>query len=99
MDWSINGGKDPASCQQSAATTFHVILYDSSGAFAGEYVQDCTAFATTISALYADAYTAQANLLDANGHSRTTTVNLAPFDVLGGTTAGVSIDFPANSFY
>jgi hypothetical protein len=99
MDWTIAGAKDPAACQQSNATTFHVLLYDSGGGFAGEYVQDCTTFATTIEGLDADKYTAQANLLDEHGQARTTTVNLAPFSVLGGATADVTLDFPSDSFY
>jgi hypothetical protein len=99
MDWTIAGGKDPASCQQYGATTFRILLYHAHGAFAGEYVQDCTAFATTIEGLEGDQYTAQANLLDEHGTARTTTVNLAPFSVVGGTTANVSLEFPANSFY
>lgn len=98
MDWTIDEGKDPNLCNQSGAATFHVVLYDSTGAFAGEYVQDCSAFATTISGLDADTYTGRANLLDANGTARTTTINLTPFDVVGDDTVTVSLDFPASSF-
>lgn len=99
MDWTIDQAKDPSLCDQFGAATFHVVLYDSTGAFAGEYVQDCSAFATTIFDLYADTYTGQANLLDANGAPRTTTIDLAPFDVFDGATVTVAMDFPSNSFF
>jgi len=99
MAWTIDEATDPNLCNQSGAATFHVVLYDSTGAFAGEYVQDCSAFATTLFGLYPDTYTGQANLLDANGSPRTTSVDLAPFDVVDGVTVTVSMDFPSNSFF
>jgi len=99
MDWTISESKDPGQCQVGGATTFHVSLYDSAGGFAGEWVQDCSALATTIDGLAPDTYTGQADLLDANGQPRTTQVNLQPFDVVGDATVTVPIDFPSNSFY
>jgi hypothetical protein len=99
MDWTISETKDPGQCQVGGAATFHVMLYDSAGGFAGEWVQDCSALATTIDGLAPDTYTGQADLLDADGRPRTTQVNLAPFDVVGDATVTVPIDFPSNSFY
>jgi hypothetical protein len=99
MDWTIDGSKDPSRCQATSAATFHVALYGSGGGFAGEYVQDCSAFATTIGGLVADTYTGQATLLDSGGGARTTTINLAAFDVIEGTTVTVGLDFPSNSFF
>ncbi|MDP9033729.1 MAG: hypothetical protein M3O50_02905 [Myxococcota bacterium] len=97
MDWTVNGGKDPGECQLSGAAEFDVKLYNSRGEFAGEYVQTCTSFATTINGLLPDTYTGLANLRDANGAARTTTVTLLPFDV-GNTVSTVNVDFPSNSF-
>ncbi len=99
VDWTIRGNKDSNDCEDSGATTLHVALADSSGALPMEYVQDCTAFATTISGLIPDTYTGTVELLDASGNARTTSVNLAPFDVIGGRTVSVGVDFPANSFF
>jgi hypothetical protein len=99
IDWTIRGAKDTNDCQDSGATTLHVALADSSGALPTEYVQSCTAFATTISNLVPDTYTGTVELLDASGNARTTSVNLAPFDVIGGRTVTVGVDFPANSFF
>jgi hypothetical protein len=97
MDWTIEGGKDPAACQAAGAASFHVALIGSAGA-AGDFVQSCTAFATTVDGLAPDTYTGHADLLDANGNPRTTSVTLAPFDVVGTTTVTVALDFPLASF-
>ena len=99
VDWTIGGGKSPNDCQDSGATTIHIALADSSGALPMEYIQDCTAFATTISGLVPDTYTGTVELLDASGNARTTSVSLAAFDVFGGRTVTVAVDFPANSFF
>ena len=99
MDWTVQGTKDPATCQSTSAATFHVALYGSGGLFAGEYVQDCSAFATTIGGLVPDTYTGTADLLDSSGRPRTTAVNLQPFSVIEATTVAVALDFPANSFF
>jgi hypothetical protein len=99
MDWTIDGEKDPARCRATGAVTFHVSLYGSAGGFAGEYVQDCSAFATTIDGLAQDTYTGQADLLDSAGGARTTAVKLAAFDVTVGTSVTIGLDFPSNSFY
>ncbi len=98
VDWTIGGTKDPAQCRATGSTTLHVTLYGSGGAFAGEYVQDCTAFATTIDGLYPDRYTGSAELTDSNGRPRTTSINLQSFDVVVGRPASVALDFPTDSF-
>jgi hypothetical protein len=99
VDWTINGTKDPAECQATGATTLNVSLYDSAAALVGQWVQDCTAFATTIDRLLPDTYTGQIDLLDRGGHPRTTMVDLTPFDVVAGRATTVAIDFPVSSFY
>jgi hypothetical protein len=98
VDWTIGGMKDPAQCRATGAATLHVTLYGSGGAFAGEYVQDCAAFATTIDGLYPDRYTGTAELADANGRPRTTSINLQSFDVVAVRPASVALDFPTDSF-
>ncbi|MDP9150250.1 MAG: hypothetical protein M3O36_09965 [Myxococcota bacterium] len=98
MDWTVNGGKDPGECQLSGATEFDVKLYHSGGGFAGEYIQACSSFATTIDGLLPDTYTGLANLRAASGAQRTTTVPLVPFDVVGNAVVTVNVDFPSNSF-
>jgi hypothetical protein len=99
VDWTIAESKDPQSCAAFDAATLNVALYDWAGAFAGAYVQDCTAMATTIAGLAPDTYTGHAELLDPAGNVRTTSIALAPFDVFAGATTNVALDFPADSFH
>lgn len=99
MDWTVSGTKDPRACAESRAATFRVVLYGSSGAFAGEWAQDCGAFSTTIGGLAPDTYTGSADLLDASDRPRTTSVSLAPFGVAPATATTVYLDFPPSSFY
>ena len=99
MQWSVEESTDPGACDAHGATTFHVSLYNGVGGFAGEWVQDCHAFATTIYGLDPDDYTGHAELTDSSGHAVTTSVNLRPFTVVGASSTTVSIDFPANSFF
>lgn len=98
MRWSVEESVDPDACNAHGATTFHVSLYNGVGAFAGEWVQDCTTFATTIYGLDPDDYTGHAELTDSSGQARTTSVSLEPFTVVGDSSTTVTIDFPADSF-
>lgn len=97
LNWSINGAADPAQCVQGAATTIDIRLIDAAGRFAGEYVADCAAFATTID-LPPGGYTGTAELLDAGGAPRTTQVDLQGFAVDAGANVVLSLEFPADSF-
>jgi hypothetical protein len=99
MDWTLSSTKDPGRCFAAGVATFNVALRDLSGVLVGQWVQDCTAFATTIDGLAPGTYTGQANLLDSGGSPRSTSVNLAPFDVIAATTVTVAVDFPASSLY
>lgn len=99
MQWSVEESTDPGGCDAHGASTFHVSLYNGVGAFAGEWVQDCTAYATTIYGLDPDDYTGHAELSDSAGHARTTSVNIRPFTVVGESSTTVTIDFPADSFF
>ena len=96
LDWTVREAKLPNDCVASGATTLHVTLTYPGGS--AEYVQDCTAFATTIGDLVPDTYAGTVELLDAGGAPRTTSVALQPFAVYAGTTVTVAVDFPADSF-
>src|SRR5690242_4855902 len=69
LDWTINGTHDPAQCNQGAVATIDITVDTIDGASAGEFQQDCGAFATTIT-LPPGSYTASAVLLDASGADR-----------------------------
>jgi hypothetical protein len=99
VDWTVAESGDPQSCGAFGAATLHVALYDTAGAYVGSFVQDCAAMATTIAGLVADTYTGHAELLDAAGNARTTSISLAPFDVVADATTPVALDFPASSFH
>ena len=99
MDWSVAEATDPGSCDAHGATTFHVTLYNGVGTFAGEWVQDCSAFATTVYGLDPDDYTGHAELTDSAGTARTTSVSIRQFTIVGNSSTTVTIEFPADSFY
>ena len=98
IQWTINGRVDPNLCSQGSSPTLAVDVVDSRGYAVGSYDASCADFATSID-LYSGTYSAHATLLDARGGSRTTTVSMAPFRIIGGSTLVVSIDFPSSSFY
>jgi hypothetical protein len=99
VQWSVDEATDPGACDSHGATTFHVTLYNGVGAFAGEWVQDCSAFATTIYGLDPDDYTGHAELTDRADNERTTSVSIRQFTIVGDSSTTVTIDFPADSFY
>ena len=70
----------------------------SGGASAGTFAQACGAFATTIT-LLPGFYSATAELVDANGNPRTTSVPIAQFTIDSGIDFVAPIDFPASSFF
>lgn len=98
VDWTIDGTKRVDECDSSGSSTIDVTVTTTSGAFAGEYQQACSAFATTIT-LAPGRYTAEAVLLDSVGRQRTTAVRLRPFEILGDDQLSIPIEFPASSFY
>jgi hypothetical protein len=98
LDWSIDGSQDPSLCRLSDADTINIAIHTSFGDFVGEYEQSCEAMATSI-ALYPTDYVAEAVLLDPTGVERTTPVNLGVFSIYANDQLGVSVDFPADSFY
>jgi hypothetical protein len=97
VDWTIHGAKDPDLCALSGAADIDISLVRSDG-FAADYVERCEAFFTAIE-LTSGRYSGYALLVDAGGADRTTQVDLGSFEILGGDTLRVPIDFPAASFY
>jgi hypothetical protein len=97
VDWTVDGVKDPSECRQATVSEIDVVVQTPEGDVVGEYRQDCETFATSISLPPGD-YTANAVLLDGAGTERTTSVDVDPFTVVGGTDLDVPIDFPASSF-
>jgi hypothetical protein len=91
VDWTIEGGKDPALCAVGGATDIDIIINTH------EYLANCGDFATTISTLSPGNYVANAALVDGSGTERTTEVPINPFTI---TTVDlvIPIDFPATSF-
>lgn len=98
VDWSIDGGKDPALCTQSAAAAIRITVYFGDGTIAGNFEQSCSAFAARV-ALGAGSYSASTVLIDAAGAPRTTAVPINPFAINAGVDFETPIDFPRTSFY
>jgi hypothetical protein len=97
LDWTIDGKTDPSVCTQSAASHIGVQVLYADGSLQGEYVADCTAFATTID-LPEGHYSGTAELRDANGAPRTTTIDINSFEIVRDNDLRIPIDFPSNSF-
>ena len=74
-----------------------VDVLDDNGNSFGEFQAPCTSFATTIP-LPPGTYSASAELVDDANNPRTTTIHVAPFDIVSGTALTVPVDFPASSF-
>lgn len=81
LDWSINGSKDPALCNQAGADALHVDVLAPNGAFLASYEQDCRAMATSIT-LNAGDYTANAWLIDFGGRARRTSMSRSARETL-----------------
>jgi hypothetical protein len=54
---------------------------------------------TTIGGLAPGSYTGHAELLDAAGSPRTTSISLVPFEIVGDVSSQMALDFPASSFH
>jgi hypothetical protein len=97
IDWQIDEGTDPATCQQASVDAIQVTVDTQGGQSAGTYSQSCTAFSTSI-ALAPGAYAATAVLVDGAGGVRTTSIPIDPFTLRGNDHLHIPIDFPASSF-
>jgi hypothetical protein len=96
--WTVDEAVDPNLCAMGRVASIDITVRAASGAVAGEFQAACTSFATTISSLYPGDYFAQAVLIDATGHDRTTTIDIRPFTVVGRSELVIDVDFPADSF-
>jgi len=98
VEWTVDQTTDPEECDQGNASDISIALWYSDGVFAGEFLQDCAAFATSIQ-LDRDSYYGNAVLLSPGGREQTTMAELGAFDIFGGDELIIPIDFPASSFY
>lgn len=98
FDWSVGGTTDPSACHLAGASAFSVTIFDSRDRAVGTFDAPCTWFATSI-ALGEGRYSADAFLIDDAGRARTTTIRVFPFQVIGGTSLDIPVDFPTQSFY
>jgi hypothetical protein len=98
LTWTINGTTDPFQCQQSSATSLYLTIFDAGGANVGSFVAACESFATTVD-LYPGSYSGRAELRDAAGQPRTTSIDIIPFRVVSGTNLVIPVDFPSISFF
>jgi hypothetical protein len=98
LRWTIDGQVNPGSCDIGGATVLHIRLMTTSGAFAGDFEADCAQFATKITSLAPDGYTGTAELQDAGGAPRTTSIQLDPFTIVSDSTLVIDVDFPPDSF-
>ena len=89
--------KVATSAKQAITASVVVTVYSRGGRVLGDYEQDCEEFATSIPLPPGD-YTADAVILDYDGHERTTSVEISPFSIYGDDSVILDIDFPARSF-
>lgn len=97
VDWTVDGTKDPAECDQGGADRIDIILHTGGGALVSDFQEFCDVFATSIS-LPPGAYTLDAALVDVEGFERTTAVG-DTFLIFERETSVSAIDFPADSFF
>ena len=98
FDWSVHGTARPSQCYETGAAYFSVTLYDERSRALGTYDARCDAFATTVP-LLPGRYTADAVLTDSSRGPRTTTILVSSFDIYGGESVTIAVDFPPDSFY
>ncbi len=95
IDWSIASRTRPADCDALGASSLRFTLYASDGALAGRWSHDCAAFSALVGGVAPDAYSALAELVDAQGNARTPPAVLPLVDVVGGELALVPVEFGA----
>lgn len=97
VDWTVNGTKDPSSCQLAGVDVIEISVEDRAGNEVGAFQQVCGAFATSIT-LDSGSYAAYAVLLDELNRPRTTEIAISPFTLRGNDELVIPIEFPADSF-
>ncbi len=96
--WSVESSFDPGACGFHRADRMEIVVRDDLGRVVTQTNPPCSAFNTTLE-LPAGRYAASLTLLDAASNPVSTTLDTAPFDVLGGRGEMVDTDFPADSFF
>lgn len=101
VHWTLAEAADPSACTAYSVANVRVDVVDASGrkVNSGSDTQTCTALATSFATSFpVGAYTVQVTMLAADGTARTTTAT-ATANIVQGTTATVTVDFPSSSFF
>jgi hypothetical protein len=97
VDWTIADAKDPGDCANYGADTLELVITSAGGANVGTWDAACGDFATQVSLPPGD-YSATATLIDSQGRSRSSTIDIHPFSIDSDTDLNIPIDFPTSSF-
>jgi hypothetical protein len=97
VDWTVANTKDPITCDDFAADTLEIIVFDDFGQIA-RTDSACDDFEVTLF-LPEGVYSVDATMLDSDFVPISTTVSLDGLSVREGTDLEVPIDFPSDSFY
>jgi hypothetical protein len=98
LRWTIEGTYDPAYCTAAVASTAAITVYDIHGAYVTQGRASCSAFHWDVT-LWPGRYSAAVIMLDAYGHTRSTTAVVPIVDVPTGGSVWVDVEFPWSSFY
>jgi hypothetical protein len=96
--WTVDQSVDPNLCALGRVVAIDITVSTTAGELVGQFRAPCLAFATSISALSAGEYVADAVLIDATGKACTTVIAIHPFAVLERSELVIDVDFPADSF-
>jgi hypothetical protein len=97
VDWTVAGTKDPIACEDFAADTLELVIFDALGEIA-RTDSACDDFAVVVD-LPEGEYDIDATMLDSDFFPISTTVSVDRLTVLEGLDLPVEIDFPADSFF
>lgn len=92
QNWTIEGKKDPAKCQQYKADRMRVIVFDTKGAVHSTKFEPCNTFQMTLD-LKTDTYTGNATFVDAQGSPVSKTLHIPAFSIAKDRRAPASVDF------
>lgn len=92
QNWTIEGTKDPAKCQQYKADRMRVIVFDAKGTVHATKFQPCNAFQMTLD-LKTDTYTGNATFVDVGGAPVSRTLTIPSFTIAEDRKAPMTIDF------
>jgi hypothetical protein len=92
QNWTIEGTKDPAKCQQYRADRMRVIVFDTKGTVHATKFSPCNAFQMTLD-LKTDTYTGSATFIDVQGSPVSRTLTIPAFTIAEDRKAPTNIDF------